>query len=284
MPVYRSPMRHTRLWISALVLLTIAAGACATTANFAGLTGQEIYDRSLEYLNKEDWDNAVRGFETLLYSYPTFPQAAEARLHMADAYFGKEQYLSAASEYERVLTQFPDDSVAPIAALGMCRSHVALSPIVQRDQEYTRQAIQSCSTVLDEFAGTEQAQRATALRDSMVAKLAEKDYERGSFYFDRNLYDSALIFLQDVLERYPHTPAAPKALLRIYQSYVEIGYSEEAEAARQRLLTDYPDSPAAQEVRAGSNGQANAQPDDGGGGGSGKSGGRRPDGGQVPGK
>lgn len=243
-------MRDRRLWISTVVvLLTLVAGACASTPRFAGMTGQEIYDRALAYLEAEEWDHAISGFETLLFAYPTFDEAARARYNLARAFYGKEQYLSAVSEYERVVTRYPSHEVAPEAALGICRAHVELSPIVQRDQEYTHRALRSCGAVGDEFPGTDAARRATALRDSMLHKLAEKEYQRGDYYFSRSLYDSALIFLADVLERYPDTPAAPKALLRMYEAYREIGYSEEAEETRQRLLEEYPDSEAARQLQ-----------------------------------
>lgn len=251
-------MRHLRLWIPTfVVLLSLGLGACASTPRYAGMTGQEIYDQALAHLENEEWDRAISGFETLLFANPTFDAAAEARLHLAEAFFGKEQYLSAASEYERVLDRFPNHEVAPEAALGVCRSHVELSPIVQRDQEYTRRALRSCRVAAGQYAGTEAAQRASELREQMVNKLAEKDYQRGNYYFRRQLYDSALVFLEDVLERYPETPAAPKALLRMYEAYLEIGYSEEAEEARQRLLEEYPGSEAARQLQeANVNGDA----------------------------
>lgn len=262
-------MSDRRLWISALwaVLLAFGAGGCASTPGYAGLTSDEIFERATGYLEAEEWDNAIQGFETLLFGNPTFERAPEARLHLAEAFFGKEQYLSAASEYERVITRYPSHELAPEAALGVCRSHVQLSPIVQRDQQYTRQALRSCASVAEEFPGSEAARRATELRDDMLSKLAEKDYQRGAYYFDREFYDSALVFLQDVLERYPNTPAAPKALLRMYEAYRAIGYSEDAEEARQRLLEEYPESAAARELEQGrADDDAPASADDGDGG------------------
>lgn len=261
-----------RCLVAAVLCVALGTTACASAPRFSGLTSREIYDRATAYLQQEEWDYAIQGYEALLFSDPTFEEAPQARIHLAEAYFGKEQYLSAAAEYERALSRYPDHEVAPEAALGICRSHVALSPIVQRDQEYTRQALQSCGNVADEFAGTEAARQAAELRDSMVAKLAQKDYERGKYYFDRSLYDSAIVFLQDVLERYPDTPAAPKALLCMYEAYVEIGYSEEAEAARQRLLNEYPESAAADEVRSAGDEAARADEGSAGGGPNGRGG------------
>lgn len=254
-------MPKTRAFIAILALAALLWG-CASSPPFAGMTAQEIYDESVRLLEEEDWDDAIAGFERILFGFPTFPLAAEARINLARAFYGKEQYLSAASEFTRALERFPTHEIAPRAALGVCRSYVALSPIPQRDQSYTEQAVQSCGNASADFQGTEEAQQAFELRRDMVEKLAEKDYQRGHYYLRRGFNDSAIIWFEDVLERYPDTPAAPKALLGMYDAYRDIGYPEDAAEARERLLSQYPDSPAARELRSGNADRDNGSPPD----------------------
>jgi len=72
-----------------------------------------------------------------------------------------------------------------------------------------------------------------------------------------------------VVESYPDTEYAPKALLGIMEAYGEIvedspglGYEEEDELARERLLTQYPLSPEAEQVRAQMAEQMSGEPID----------------------
>ena len=83
----------------------------------------------------------------------------------------------------------------------------------------------------------------------MRDKLARKLFVGGEFYFKHDLWDSALVYFEDLLERHPDADVAPRALLRMVQIYTELGYDDDAEAARQRLLSEFPDSAAAREVR-----------------------------------
>ena len=90
--------------------------------------------------------------------------------------------------------------------------------------------------------------RAQAILDDMLAKLAEKDFQTGEFYRKRGAIDSAIMYYERMIEQYPNAPAVPKALLRLYESYSEIGYTQEADAARERLLREFPDSEQAREL------------------------------------
>jgi outer membrane protein assembly factor BamD len=215
------------------------------------MDAQEIYAHALQAYESQDWQEASRALERLLITYPSFPQRTEARLYLAHAYYGDGQYITAESEYRRMLTTSPGHELAPAASLGICKSFAGLSPKPERDQTDTQAAVRSCETTAADYGGTAEANEARQVRLSMVEKLAEKDYRRGEFYYRRNLIDSALIYYQVVADEYPETTWAPEALLRIVQANTRIGYDVEADRARDQLLTNYPDSPAAQALSNG---------------------------------
>jgi len=206
------------------------------------LLGQQKYDEG-------EWDDAIRPLDRLLVGFGNSDVVPAARILMAHAYYAKRDYLTARSEYQRFLDRFAGHPEAATAALGICRSLGALSPNPQRDQTYTNEAITICRNVVVDYAGTPQAQEAAELANDMRAKLAEKEYLNADFYFRRELFDSAIKYFEFVLQLYPETEWAPRALLGIYRSNKAIGYDDLAEEARERLLAEYPDSPAAAEVR-----------------------------------
>jgi outer membrane protein assembly factor BamD len=167
---------------------------------------------------------------------------------LASAYYLDEQYITAASEYTRFLDRYPGHPRAPEAALGVCRAYSALSPISQRDQTFTGQALAVCRNVVTDYPTLEVAQEAAEHANEMRGKLARKIYENGAFYLRRGLNDSAIIYFQDVVNDFPETTYAPQALLGIIQAYEAIGYEDEVQQARDRLMTDYPDSEAARSL------------------------------------
>ena len=226
----------------------LAGAACSSAPPYAGLTASQLLEYSRAAYEREEWDEAVRALERLVQGAPGFDQMAEARMLLAQAYLNKEDYITANSEFVRFSSTYPTHELMNQAALGLCRSHARLSPIPDRDQHYTVQALSSCQAVSLDYGGTPEAAEADSIRSAMVEKLARKDLGRGEFYFSRGLLDSGLIYFEEVVQTYPETGSAPTALLFIYRTYQRLEYEEEATEARERLIDRYPDSPEAQEI------------------------------------
>ncbi len=235
----------------ALLTALLLVSACGGRSNiYQGMDADALFRMAEQEFQEEEYENAIRTLDRLLLAYGDWERIPEARLMLARAYQAREEHLTAAAEYRRFLDRYPGHPAAADAALGRCRAFAELSPKPQRDQTYTRDALTECGNAALDFAGTPQAAEAAEIADRMREKLAEKDYLNGDFYFRRELYDSAIKYFEFVLERYPDSEFAPRALLRIYQANLEIGYDDLAREARDRLLAEYPESPAAEEIRA----------------------------------
>jgi len=257
---------YTRLFaIAALFLLGVLSQGCTSASPYQGLSADDLYERGARAYEAEDWDEAVRVFERFISADPTHERMVEARMYLSRSYYNREDYLTAVSEFTRVLDRHPGSALAPEASLGICKSFAQLSPHIQRDQAYTAQALIACENVVQDFGGFEVSIEGEALRDQMREKLAEKILVAGQFYFRRKMYDSGIIYFNDLLTRFPETETAAQALLRLYQSYVAINWDTEAEDAKTRLLRDFPDSDAAAEVVAiGGGGEGDSSGSDGG--------------------
>jgi outer membrane protein assembly factor BamD len=236
------------------LLLVVLLSACASTSPFTGMDADELYEAGMAAFEEERWDDAADALERLVSGYPGYDRNAEARFHLGQAYFGKEQYLTAANEFGLFLGLHHSHGLAPEASLGICRSYARLAPHPERDQEHTRRARDACRQTRDEFPGTNVAEEAEGLRAQMVEILAERLHREGRFYQRRGAHDSAILVFQDLVDYYPETSWAPRGFLGLYNSYREIGWDEEADEARSRLLFLYPDSEEAAELRAETDG------------------------------
>lgn len=236
--------------ITILAFAALAFGGCGGGDPYQGMEPTEIFGLARQKYAEGDYDKAIKAFDRFLLSYSSPELSPIARLLLAHSYYANRDYLTAESEYQRFLDRFPGHNDAASAALGVCRSLTALSPVPQRDQTYTREAVQKCGRVAGDYPATPQADEATAAAERMRMKLAEKDYLNADFYLRRNLYDSAIKYFEFVIETYPGTEWAPKALLGLRAANLAIGYDDLAQEAEQKLLDEYPDSPAAAQVRA----------------------------------
>ncbi len=208
---------------------------------FPGLTRMEIYNMGVQAMQDEEWEDASEAFENILLT-SGFEFAPEVRIGLARSKFEREQYIESRAEYQRALDRFPADTTAPHASLGICRSLERMSPIPHREQSFTRQALVQCGQVASEYAGTVIGLRASEIAIEMNDKLAEQDYLTGLHYLKRKLIDSAIIYLESVEASYPESTWAPWALLKKMEAFELIGYKEDAEEARKKILDMYPDS------------------------------------------
>lgn len=215
------------------------------------MTPEQLHELGQSEFDRGDYGDAIEALDRLIFVYPDYGRVAEARFLLARAYERDRQHLVAVDEFARFLDRHPGHPLAADAALGMCRSQVALSPIAERDQTHTRQAAAICRNVARDWAGHAVAGDAESLANEMRGRLAEKEYNSGQFYFRRGGYDSAIMYWDMLVEEFWDTEWAPRALLGISRAYERIGYEDDAEEYCLRLLNSYPDSDAAREVGNG---------------------------------
>jgi len=213
---------------------------------------EALFAYGVEAFEDEEWEEAIGAFEALIFRNPTSQEMAEARMYLARAHFQKGEYITSAAEFERFLLQYSSHGLAPEASLGICRSYARLSPRPERDQGYTERAVDACRNTIQEFEGMNVAEEARTIQNRMFSRLAESLYLQGRQYQRRGFHDSAIIYFQDLVDYYPQTEWAAWGFHALYRSYTAIGWEEEADRARRRLLDNYPDSEAADEVREGS--------------------------------
>ncbi len=244
----------SRISTLATMLFVLTLGACASTPRWQGLTASQLFELGRSEFEAGDYGDASETLERLILGATGFEQAAEAHLMLAQSYFLDRQYILAQSEYTRFIDRYPAHPQAAGAALGVCRSNQALSPISQRDQTFTQQAAQVCQNVATDWSGAAAAEEAAGVAQEMRAKLAKKQYDNGAYYLRRNVPDAAILYWQQLVAAYPETTWAATALAGIIDAYTQIGYDDEVEAATARLLSEYPESPEARAIGEGGDG------------------------------
>jgi outer membrane protein assembly factor BamD len=230
--------------------LTALLAACGGRDRFAGLDADTIYRMALNEMEEGDWGNAIRALERFNVSFGDDPRIPEVRLLLARSHYEDREYLTARSEYQRFRDRFVAHPRVAEAALGECRSLAALAPVPQRDQTHTQEALTVCGNVVVDYPGRPEAAEAAELRRSLRRTMAEKEYLNGNHYLRRRQYDPAIKYFEFVVDLYPETEFAPRALLGIYRANTAIGYDDLADEARSRLLRDYPDSAEARQLAA----------------------------------
>lgn len=89
-----------------------------------------------------------------------------------------------------------------------------------------------------------------AIADAWAPWRAQVYVALGESHFAEKHYEEAILSFHRVIEDYPRATEAPHALLREAMCFALLGKEENASFLFRKLLSDYPGSPEAEEVRA----------------------------------
>ena len=200
-----------------------------------------LFAASLKEYNAHHYEDAAKGFEQLSHDLP----ARDALLPLSYFYLGKSQekdgdHLLAAQSFTRISDAFPDDSLAPLALLEGGRSYARMWSKPELDATYGKSAVNTLQSLVSLYPDSKlvpQADTSLARLDNM---FAIKDLDVGSHYLRRKAYDSAIIYLKDVIKLHPNAPATRVAYLKLLTAYRAIKYSADAADLCAAAVKAYP--------------------------------------------
>jgi outer membrane protein assembly factor BamD len=236
--------RPFRSILTALALCAVVvAGACKPEFDpkVYASNPDQLFARSLSLLQKHKWEDAARGFDELTHDLP----ARDPLLPLSYYYLGQAQekngdHLLAAQSFSRIAEAFPDDSLADDALLASGRAYAKMWRKPQLDATYGTQAQQTFENLVSLYPDSPLVPQANAALAHLDQMFAEKDLQTGEHYLRRRAYDSAIIYLKDVIRLHPNTPAARTANLRLLDAYRAIRYTADARDLCDAMLKSYP--------------------------------------------
>lgn len=231
----------------AFLILLVTLSACGVFNRFQGFrpdeytTNESLYRASLDQLERGKWGNAVAGFEKLTLELPARDTLLpRAYWYLAKAHAGNREHLLAAQGFIRLTESFPDDTLADDALLESGRQYARLWRRPVLDPQYGLLAISTLNSLAALYPSSPLVPEAQREIRRLTEWLATKDYETGLFYMRRKAYDPAIIYFQDVVEKYPETGRARDARLRLVEAYREIRYRDDANEVCAELRRSYP--------------------------------------------
>ncbi len=231
---------------AATALLVLGLAACAGSQQEAPLesyTAEEIFKRGEVTLETQTPKEAVRYFQEVERLYPYTEYAKRALIMQAFTLHKSKQYEEARSAAQRFLDFYPGDEDAAYAQYLMALTYYDQIDEVGRDQGLTFQALQALRVVIERYPDTEYARSAALKFELAFDQLAAKEMEVGRYYLKRKNYTAAINRFRTVVQDFQTTTHTAEALLRLVESYLALGLTEEAQTAAAILGYNYRASP-----------------------------------------
>jgi outer membrane protein assembly factor BamD len=137
----------------------------------------------------------------------------------------------------------PNDPLAPEALLRAGDVYADLWRRPELDPSYGQTALATYQELLNRYPGGSPAKRAQQQIDDLQERFAYKEYKAALYYIRLKAYDSAILYLKDLVATYPRSAVAPDALIRLVQAYRTLGYKEDVQETCGYIRRFHPKAP-----------------------------------------
>jgi outer membrane protein assembly factor BamD len=223
------------------------APVAGTGASAASI--DSLWQRAQHAIRLGKWADAEKLLDrTLLEFSPGDPRVARAHFLLGEARFAQNKQLEAAREFRRASDDSPNDPMAPEALLRLGDVYADLWRRPELDPSYGQTALATYQELLNRYPGAEAAKRAQQRIVELNERFATKAYKAALFYFRLKAYDSAILYLKDLVATYPKTSVVPEALIKLVQAYRALNYGEDVMETCGYIHRFHPRAPRASEV------------------------------------
>jgi outer membrane protein assembly factor BamD len=238
------------LFLTALVACLTAVTACSPIPEFGESTAEDAYAVGVAAMEREDYLLAIEAFRHVTMASPLGDWADDALIGLADAHRAISDYATAEEEYRRVVSDYPRSPLVPEAVYKLGLSYYDQSLPAELDQAMTLAAIEQLEHFATTYPESDLVPEARERIAELRARLAEKAYGAALLYAQLRDAKAARFYLSAVVEDYPDTEWAPRALLEIARSHALEGATAKASEAYGELIDRYPDTEEAAAARA----------------------------------
>ena len=195
------------------------------------------------------WADAAKLIDRLLLEFPPGDsRIARAHYYLAEAYYAQGRHLEAAREFRKASDETPNDPIAPEALLRLGDVYADLWRRPELDPTYGQTSLATYQELLNRYPNAATAKRAQLRIDELNERFAYKAYKSAMFYFRLKAYDSAILYLKDLVATYPKAAVVPEALVKLVQAYKTLGYREDVQETCGYIRRFHPRTPGAKEV------------------------------------
>lgn len=208
--------------------LGAAPGPAPVREGLSAAAVDSIYADGERLFSQGEWSDAIVEFERFMLEAPAGdPRLGKARFYVAESRLALGEHLTAARDFRRISDETPSDPLAPDALLRVGDAYAELWRRPELDPSYGQTALATYQELVNRYPGTAAAARGADRVADLQNQFAYKQYRAALYYMRYKAYDSAILYLRDLVATYPQAAVAPDALLQLVNAYRRLGYEED---------------------------------------------------------
>ena len=178
-----------------------------------------MYGKAYTNFDLHNYQNSAYQFSDFIKKYPKDPRTADARLRLADSYYGNKNYAAASKIYKEMFV-----SKNSITNPNLNYQYAQALYKSGNSQE----AINEFKNLQNRFPNSEYADKSL--------------FVVGWIYFQQGNFNEAISNYKNVMEKYPGSALNPIIYYSIGDSYFNLGQYDDAITNYDKVLTLYPSS------------------------------------------
>lgn len=184
------------------------------------LSSLSQYGKGYSYFNLKDYENAILSFSDFIKKNPNDIRNLDARLRLADSYYGNKNYVSAGRIYREIFLSNEEKARDPYV-------HYQYAQALYKGGN-TSEAISEFRILQSTFPESEYADKSL--------------YIVGWIFFQKNSYTDAINSYRVLLNKYPNSSLNPIVYYSIGDAFFNLNKYDSAIVNYQKIINQYPSS------------------------------------------
>jgi outer membrane protein assembly factor BamD len=227
-------MRHS---LAVFLLFTLVACSSDPSKEDQKLTADELYTKAQEQMQDQNYEKAVKQFETLQSRYPYGRYAQQAQMEIAYAYYKHSEPAPAIAALDHFAKMYPMSTHLDYVLYlkGLINFNENINSLfgtmfkqdpAERDPAALRDSFNSFKELATRFPDSKYTPDARLRMQYLLDTLASSDIHVADYYLRRGAYVAAANRAKGVLIDFPQTPQTRDALQILVQAYDAMGMTD----------------------------------------------------------
>ena len=229
--------------------LLLACAGCADSASRrmvppgTAQPDQYLFDKGMEALTKSKWLQAREFFKQVNETYVQSPLRPEAKLGIADTYFGEGgggALVYAINEYREFILFYPLHRRADYAQYRLGFTHFRQMRAARRDQTETKQAIKEFTLFIGKYPNSSYLPEVKEKLREARDRIGQAEFGAGIYYYKTaKYYPAAIARFNGILKEDPEYTGRDSVYYFLGESLLKINRDAEALPFYEKLVKEF---------------------------------------------